>query len=785
MAESLATSCPHCGAFVEGPEGTYCCRGCELAARIISDAGLLAYYDKRTALPDRPVSAGEIDWSAVPCSTLSDGSQQVRLHVDGLRCASCVWVTERVLGATEGVQDAHVSYATQTATVTFDPSRTDLGAVAGRIAALGYPPRPAGAPSHDDHDLLLRTGVAAFGAANAMGLSAALYVGWFDGIDPAFANLFRWLALLVSTPVATWSAWPFFAGAVRGLQARIPAMDLPIAIAIAAMYAHGLYATVNHMDGYLDSMGMLVTLLLLGRVLEARGRRRALEAAQHLGAWLPQLAHRVQPDGSVVEVGVDALELGDRVRVRAGERFPCDGVVATGHGLVRMALLTGEAEPVKLGEGEPVVAGAELDDGELEVLATRTGAQTTLRRAALELAEAQSAPTPPSLADSLAPWFTGITLVVAGLTAAVLVALGHPDEALARAVAVLVVACPCALAISTPLVGAAALGALARRGVMVRSTAVLDALAGVDHAVLDKTGTLTLGRPRIVRASDEALRVAAALERDSHHPVASAVLDEAVRRRIAIPRATEVRELAGVGLEGTFEGKQWRVRSGGADRIVLEADDGTFRRLWLSDLPRPQAAADLAALRSLGLRLELLSGDHQANADALARELTIDRAHGGVSPSGKAEMVRALQASGARVMFVGDGLNDGQALVAAEVGVAMSTGATSSVLAADVVLRTVRLQSLVAAVRLARVVRRRIRLNLARSATYNVIAVIAAVAGWIDPLVAAVLMPLSSGLVIASAAAVEREAEAIGREVPVVEAPTSEPTVGPLTPEVT
>lgn len=779
-----ASACLHCGAPVEQAAGGYCCHGCELAARIIADAGLSAYYDKRTALPDRPTHSREVDWSTVPCRTLPDGSQEVRLHVDGLRCASCVWVTERVVGRTDGVHEARVSYANQTATVRFDPERTSLTALAGRISAIGYVPRPAGTAATDDHDLLTRLGVAAFGAANTMGLTAALYVGWFDGIDPAFANLFRWLGLLISTPVATWAAQPFFVGAWRGLQARMAAMDLPIALAIAAMYAHGVLATVLHLDSYLDSMGMLVTLLLLGRVLEARGRRRALEAAQHLGALLPTLARRLNADGTAQEVSVEALTLGDRVEIRAGERAPCDGVIDRGSALVRLALLTGEAEPVPLTTGDVLVAGAELDDGCVELLATRTGADTSLRRAALELAEAQSAPTPPGLADSLAPWFTVLTLLTAGLTAAALLWRGEPDEALARAVAVLVVACPCALALSTPLVGAAGLGALARRGVMVRSAATLDQLATVDHAVFDKTGTLTLGRPRLTEASDEALRVAAALERNSSHPVASAVLDEAVRRRLPIPVATEVREIAGVGVEGWFEGRRWTLRSGGAERVLLQADDGSAHLLKLADRARPDALNDLSDLRGLGLHLHLLSGDHPAAVQRVAAELDLRDATGALSPADKAARIRELQRGGAKVLFVGDGLNDGQALLAADVGVAMSAGATASVLAADAVLRTPRLAGLNSAITIARAVRRRIRANLLRSAVYNVLAVVAAVLGWVDPLVAAVLMPISSGLVIASAAAVERDAARTVAHTP----PPTEPhraTLALLRPEAT
>ncbi len=750
-------ACPHCAAPVEGPVGTYCCHGCETAALILREAGLGGWYAAREQAAPRASWVDEAAWAAVPVQVDADGVCTADLSIDGLRCASCVWVTEKLLERTEGVVSAHVSYATGRAQVRWDPERTQLARLAGRVAAIGYTPRPAGDVDRLDRDLMVRLGVAAFGAMNVMGLSVALYVGWADGMADRWAQLFRWATLAVATPVVTYAARPFFQGAIRGLKVGVLHMDAPIALAIALLYGHGIVATVLHEDGYLDSVTMLVALLLAGRVLEARGRKRAADAALSLAASVPRTARRAVGD-AVEVVPSEQLAVGDRIDLGAGDEVAADGVVLAGKAFVRMAVLTGESRPTEVGPGDAVVAGAVVEDGSLRVGVTRAGQETLVARMAQDLVSASAAPRDPSATDKLAPWFTIATLVAAALTAGVTAWLYGPDAAVSRTVAVLVVACPCALALAAPMVGASGLGALARRGLLLRGVDTLDALAGINTVVLDKTGTLTWGRPRVTAASDEALRVAAGLERFSRHPVAAAILDEAVARGLPVPVATDVVETAGVGVQGHLEGRLWRIRRGGADRVVLTADDGLSHTLTLVDTPRPGVAADVASLRAAGIRVVMLTGDHGAVASRVAEALGVDEVLAEVDPQGKATLIQGLRAQGRRVVFVGDGLNDGPAMVAANVGVAMSSGAASTLLAADGVLASERLTPLVGALSVAPLLSRRVQRSLNRSLVYNVVAVSVAMAGWINPLVAAILMPLSSGLVIATALGTESAA---------------------------
>jgi Cu2+-exporting ATPase len=375
-----------------------------MAAAIIKGAGLESYYREREAYPPRP--EGEAgDWDAIPAIVGADGMAEIRLQVDGLRCASCVWVTENVLQRTDGVEEATLSYATGRARVRWDPGKVTLGEVAGRISTLGYRPRILGEEGTPDTDLLVRLGVAAFATMNIMMLSAALYTGWLGGMHPRYVALFQWISLALAAPVAIWCAEPFFVVAVSGLRHGVLHMDLPIALGVSVLFIHGVVVTVAGGDTYLDSMGMLVTLLLAGRVLESRGRRRASEAATALAATAPATARRRVGD-AVEVVPAEDLVPGDLMDVASGEELAADGIVTGGKGSVRMALLTGEAEPAEVAAESRVVAGSVLVDGFLTVRVTAVGRETVLQQMADQLRLSADRGVKPSFTDRIAPWFT-------------------------------------------------------------------------------------------------------------------------------------------------------------------------------------------------------------------------------------------------------------------------------------------------------------------------------------------------------------------------------------------
>ncbi len=693
-------------------------------------------------------------WDAVPAIDLDDGSREIRLAVDGLRCASCVWLTERILEGTEGVLDAHVSYANGRATVRWDPKRTAPGVIADRLAALGYRPRLLSEATRPDRGLLIRLGVASFAALNIMLVSAALYSGWFFEMAPRFTALFRWTALGLATPVAIWCAEPFYRGALNGLRARVLHMDVPIALAVAVLYVQGLAGTWMGVDTYLDSMAMLVALLLAGRVWESHGRRRAAEAAVSLAAVVPVRARRIG-DGGIEAVAADALEPGDHIQLAAGEEIAADGRIVDGQGAVRMALLTGESEPVPVRPGDSVVAGAVTQSGSFRVVVEAVGDDTVVRRMAEQLRTAADQETRLTTTDRIAPWFTAATLLLASVTFFVWLGLSGLPQALRTSVAVLVVACPCALALSRPLASAAGLGAAARRGLLLRSGDALLDLAKVDVCAIDKTGTVTQGTPSVLEADDDVLRIAAGLERASIHPVARAITAEAARRGLPLPASHGVQEVPGTGISGRVDGRTWRIRSGGPGSVVLEGEDGPAGTILLGDSLREDSRSAIAGLAAQGVAVTLLTGDREEVARRVARGSGVSDFEAGMTPAAKATWIGTERERGHRVLFVGDGLNDGPALAGADVGIAMGDGAASSVLVADGVLAGHSIRPLVAGLVAARAARRSVRLNQIRSIVYNVLAVGAAAGGWVNPLVAAVLMPLSSAMVLWGASRVE------------------------------
>lgn len=755
-AEVRATArCPHCGTAVEGDTDAYCCSGCELAAAIICGAGLEQYYEKRTAFSPRPAPLDN-GWATVAVTDTPDGCCEARLVIDEIRCASCVWLIEHMLERAPGVEQASVSYATGRAHLKWHPKSTSLPELADRIARLGYRPRALGEEVAPDRSLLVRLGVAAFGAMNLMLIAASIYTGWIVGMDERFTALFRWVSLIIATPVALWCASPFFTRAFAALRNRVLHIDLPIALGVTVLYGHGFIATITGHDPYFDSLGMLVALLLAGRFLESRGRRLAVEAATALVASVPRSA-RVVRDGVIEVLPLSEVVPGDVIDVPAGEELPADGVVHEGAGELRVALLTGEAAPVAITRGDTVLAGTLLVSGAITMVVRAIGEQTVVHAMAAQLAAATSRDPRPSTADRIAPWFTAATLIAAALTFAIWFMIDGVGHATLHTVAVLVVACPCALALSQPLATAAGLAAAARRGLLLRSPDALLDLQTIDVVALDKTGTVTGGELVVTEARDDVLRIAAGLERQSAHPIARAILEEARHRGIPLPRIQEAQEIIGVGVTGVIDDRRWMLRGGSEPGFLELMDDGdaVHGTIRLGDVIRPDARRFTDALRAEGIRVALLTGDSAAAATVMAKAAGVSEVVSSALPDEKVEWIDQRQRNGQRVLFVGDGVNDGPALARADVGIAMSSGAASTVLVADGVISRQSLMPIIAGRHAARACIETIDTSQRRSIVYNVLAVAAAMCGLVNPLVAAVLMPLSSGMVIWGASRVD------------------------------
>jgi Cu2+-exporting ATPase len=774
--------CFHCGepvpdgvatfATVAGERRPVCCTGCHAAAEWIAGLGLEDYYRLRTETAARPLQDADFSaWDRPALRRLhvrehAPERAEIVFFVDGLRCAACAWLIERTFGAMPGVREIAVNAPARRVRLVFDPGRARLSELMSRLAGLGYSPQPLDAAALDaartreDRDALKRLIVAGLGAMQAMMYAVALYAGSFDGIEATTRDFFRWLGFLVATPVVLYSARPFFAGAWRAARARQLSMDTPVAIAIALIYGASLVETLTHgREIYFDSVSMFVFLLLGARYLEMRARHRTGDLVDALARLQPATAERLTASGSET-VGVHELVAGDRVRVGAGAVIPADGVLVSGTCSVDESLLTGEATPQRRAANDALAAGAIALDGPVEMRVERVGADTVL--AGIVRMVTQAASSRPALvrdADRRVQRFVLRVLVLTAVTALGW-ALVDPSRAFAAALSVLVVSCPCAFAFALPTALTRAVAVLARRGVLVVDGDALDRMARADCFVFDKTGTLT--QPEIAIAAstvrrgtlDGALAIAAALEHGSSHPLAGALRDAA--RGITLPRAENIRHVAGAGVSGRVAGRDFRLGrvgfAGGDDNespdLMLADGAGIVAELAVRERLRAGVADVLAALHSDGAEVAILSGDAPERVHAIARELGVRVLGANASPAEKVRALEGLRASGRVVVMVGDGVNDAPVLAAADVAVALSSGAAIAQAASGIVLAPERIGELGRARTLARRMHRVLAQNLDWALAYNLAAVPLAAFGLVPPWLAAIGMSASSLVVV-------------------------------------
>jgi Cu+-exporting ATPase len=587
----------------------------------------------------------------------------------------------------------------------------------------------------------------------------------------------RWVELALATPVATWAAWPLHARAIASVRHRSPNMFTLIGLGVAVTYAYSVAAAVmGREDLYFEAAASIVTLVLVGQVLELRARRRTGDAIRSLMELAPKTARRIRGERDE-DVPLDAIRRGDRLRVRPGEKVPVDGVVEDGAGAIDESMITGEPVPVEKGAGAKVIGGTVNGTAPLVIRATAVGKDTVLARIVAMVAEARATRAPVQrLADRVSAYFVPAVVLVAIGAFAAWAAVGpapRMEHAVINAVAVLVIACPCALGLATPMSITVAMGRGARAGVLFKDAEAIERLRDVDTIAVDKTGTLTMGKPRVVQVigdEREVLRVAAALERGSEHPLASAILARAAELGIDAAAAGSVKVVAGEGVRGTVDGEEAAIgrasfagaEAAAGDRIRVYVSRGgkSLGAIELADPIKPSAREAIAALRAEGVRVVMLSGDAAATARAVGRELGMrdDDVLAELRPDGKADAIARLQKDGAVVAMAGDGINDAPALAKADVGVAMGTGTDVAIHSAGVTLVGGDLGGLVRARRLSRATMRNVRQNLFFAFAYNMLGVpIAAGALYpftgalLSPEIAAAAMSLSSVSVIGNA----------------------------------
>lgn len=820
----MDVSCTHCslpvprGLIEEDATEQFCCAGCRTVYETLQGAGLQRFYELAEQSDDSPPRQASTsgrgftefdheDFLERYVDSNENGLSQITLYLEGVHCAACVWLVEKLPNIVAGVLEARLDIGRAIVTLSWRTEQVKLSVIARTLDRLGYPPHPLKSGEEQEQRkkearaALLRIGVAGALAGNVMGIAFALYGGYLQGMEQDLRDFFRWSAMLLTLISLLWPGRVFFRGAWASLLTRTPHMDLPIAIGIGAGFFGGAWHTLTGTgEVYFESVAILVFLLLVGRHVQSKQQRRAYEAMELLHALTPGTARRSTDDG-FEEVPILSLQKGDQVEVRGAETAPADGIVIEGESNFDMAVLSGETRPIAVQEGARVFAGTMNLGARVVLEVDSTGADSRVGRL-LQLVE-QHAKRPAAIvrvADRISGVFTVVVLLLAAVTG-LWWSQHDANQALENAIALLIVACPCALGLATPLAVVAAVGRAARSGILIKGGDALERLASPGVLVLDKTGTLTQGAVSVVQWHGESdlQEAVAALEEHASHPFAGALVefgqaqaaitaaDQSAHSNIdlASTLVEDVEAIPGKGVRGKVNGKNlwvgspaW-IKEQGADLpdqwitqileralspvAILQTNSSgevvASAMAGIGDAIQPDAPRVVAELQKAGWQLQIMSGDHPQVVAAVAEKLGMDESHcfGGLSPEQKLTAIEQLREQQSQaphplpVLMVGDGWNDAAALAAADVGIAVHGSAEASLAAADVFLSTPGLGGVAGLLNGAKRTVRVIRRNLAVSLAYNAVGVALAMTGVLNPLLAAVLMPVSSLTVVSVA----------------------------------
>jgi Cu2+-exporting ATPase len=703
-----------------------------------------------------------------------DGSASMDMVVDGVHCGGCIGRIEKSLKALDGVSDARLNFTNKRLTLVWNGPRFDPGEAIRSLEKMGYRANPFQVQSSEDGEaqqskfLLRCLAVSGFAAMNIMLLSVSVWSGNFTDITPETRDLFHWLSAAIALPAAAYAGQPFFRSAFHALRSRQVNMDVPISLGIILALGMSLYETAHHAEhAYFDSAVMLIFFLLCGRVLDQIVRRRTRTVAGNLAALKADVAYRLLDSGELAQFPAAALKVGDRILVRAGERIPADGVVVGGHSQIDESLVTGETTPCKASSGRQVYAGSINLDGTLTVRVTAAGSDTFLDDIERLLDKAVNIRSRyVRLSDRIARGYAPMVHSAAALTlVGWLIAGASVHDALIAAISVLIITCPCALALAIPAVQVVAASTLFRSGIFLNSGDTIERLAEAGIVIFDKTGTLTLPEPRVINAGeiDPAIfALAGRLALASRHPLAAAI----ARQQQGLQPMESVTEERGQGVRAMIDGIEARLGSASFCEIRIDDDLAArypgasmiaFRHgpnaavFAVHQALRPQAAETLHALHELGLDIHILSGDRAAAVEPVANALGVTQWQAGLKPADKVRIIDDLKAKGAKVLMVGDGLNDAPSLAAADVSMSPISAADLSQAQADAVFLGESLTPVLSAIGAARRARALMRQNLWLAIVYNMIAVPVAMAGLVTPLIAAAAMSGSSILVTLNA----------------------------------
>ncbi|HEB82497.1 MAG TPA: heavy metal translocating P-type ATPase [Gammaproteobacteria bacterium] len=797
-----------------GEKKPMCCYGCQAVSQAIIDSGMDDFYRYRTSTPEKPgelvpeflqqlkaYDSPDVQKKFV-AATDSENIYEVSLILEGITCAACVWLNEKHLNALDGIIDASINYSTHRARVRWDNSKIRLSDILESVSRIGYLAHPY---DPEQHQLILekerkaqirRIGLSGLLGMQLMIFAVAMYTGDWWGMEEGFRQAFRWISLAITIPILLFASSVFFKSAWRDISNRRVGMDVPVSLGIGIAFVASVMHTIKGSgEVYYDSVAMFTFFLLSARYFEITTRKQTSEATEALLNLTPAVATRLidyeNRRSSTVEdqenISVSELSVGDYLLVRPGEVIPADGVIVSGSSGINESLITGESLPVTRSVDDAVIGGSTNTENPLIIRVTKLGEDSVLSSIQRLIDEAQhTKPAITRLADRIAGWFVSILLSIAAVVAWYWYS-PDSDLWLEITIATLVVSCPCALSLATPTAITAASGQLAKIGLLPKSPHALETLAHATDFVFDKTGTLTEGRielqgihlnPAVQKTLDDrqALLIAASLEASSEHPIARALLESC---RQPLLKVEGLAHITGRGISGRIEGETWFIgnrafieencrqplfdarfdSSEGDDsngKIYLASSEQCIAVFLLSDHVREEAPRLISELKHLHKTCHLMTGDREENARQISRQLGIDHTLADLHPEDKLKAVKALQNAGAIVVMTGDGVNDAPVLAGADLSIAMGKGTQLAAAAADMILISNNIEHIYHGLKIASKTLGIIRQNLSWALLYNITAIPAAAAGYVEPWMAALGMSASSLVVVINAMRLNR-----------------------------
>jgi Cu+-exporting ATPase len=769
--------------MIHDGEHRFCCNGCRGIFHLLKDEGLESFYSKMGEATLAPPTQ-QLEESSnfnTPAFTQrfvtndQEGLSHISLVIEGIHCAACVWLNEKVLHKMPGILEAHINYTNNKANIVWDPTSTKLSQIIDTIRSIGYDAFPYDASLQESRmnkerkDYYLRMAVATFSVMNIMWIAVAQYAGYFTGISKDVKTILNIAEWVLATPALFYSGWIFYRGAYYGLKNKTVTMDLLVVTGSTLAYLYSIYITVFEKgEAYFDSVAMIITFVLFGKFLEVLSRKNASDTLDMINKHVPNEVNIVDENG-IRSVNVNEIKIGDILQVRNGERVAIDGEVASGEGNFDESNLTGESEPVFKRVGDTIISGTTSIDALLTYRATKDFAHSTLSHLVHLLENALShKPNIEQLANRLSQHFSSTILFLAVATFWGWYFWPHSfDRALMVGISVIIIACPCALALATPVATLVGLGLGAKRGILFKSAAQIETMAKATMLVLDKTGTITQGRPEVVNEivhfpfdiSSLYLLTCA-----SKHPISRGIMEYLQRKESLTQQGLleDLREIPARGIVARINDVM--IAGGNAflmNDIGIQVDVSSDKSLFyyavdgvcvatyeLRDLPKEKAQESIHALKKLGLHVVMLTGDHEAAALRVAKEVGIDTVHAHLNPQQKEEFVAKAHDNGDIVVMAGDGVNDLLALARADIGIAMGNGSDIAIEVSDIVLMNDSLTSLVESFAISQRTYGLIKQNLGISLVYNSITIPLAMMGYVIPLMAAISMSLSSLLVV-------------------------------------